>query len=385
MKRFRRVITVVIVLLLFSAVAYGDTWTTNKMITDTLGDSKYPATAVDGSKIYVVWQDNTPDLSNQEIYFKRSVDGGTNWKMDKRLTNNAGGNYNSYDPAIAVDGSNIYVVWWDTRPGNYEIYFKRSVDGGVTWKNDRRLTNNAGYSQYPAIAVDGSNIYVVWHDYTPGIPEIYFKRSVDGGVTWKTDKRLTNNAGYSFFPAIAVDGSSIYVVWEDNTPGNYEIYFKRSVDGGVTWKTDKRLTNNAGVSYDPAIAVDGQNIYVVWYDDTPGNEEIYFKKSDDGGVTWKTDKRLTNNAGVSYDPAIAVDGSNICVVWYDETPGNYEIYFKKSDDEGATWTTKRLTNDALGSMHPAIAADGSNVYIVWQNFISMPPNYEIYFKRGVLD
>jgi hypothetical protein len=97
---------------------------------------------------------------------------------------------------------------------------------------------------------------------------------------------------------------------------------------GDTWTTDKRLTYNAGSSSYPAIAVDGPNIYVVWYDGTPGNFEIYFKSSDDGGATWTT-KRLTNNAGSSYMPAIAVDGSNIYVVWNDLTPGNLEIYFKK--------------------------------------------------------
>ena len=334
MKRFRQIfITVVLVSLLFSVVAYADTWTTNKQITNTLGDSKYPAIAVDGSNIYVVWQDNTPDLLNEEIYFKRSVDGGVTWKTNKRLTNNAGGNYDSQYPAIAVDGLNIYVVWEDTTPGNYEIYFKKSVDGGATWETNKRLTSNAGVSYAPAIAVDGSNIYVVWQDNTQGDEEIYFKRSVDGGVTWKNDRRLTNNTGYSQNPAIAVNGSNIYVVWVDYTPGNPEIYFKRSVDGGATWKTDKRLTKNAAYYQYPAIAVDGPNIYVVWTDDTPGNLEIYFKKSTDGGSTWKQ---------------------------------------------------TRLTNDSLGSQYPAIAADGSNVYIVWQNFISMPPNYEIYFKKGVL-
>lgn len=45
---------------------------------------------------------------------------------------------------------------------------------------------------------------------------------------------------------------------------------------GDAW-TSKRLTNNTGYSYDPSIAVDGANIYVVWWDYTPGNPEIYFK------------------------------------------------------------------------------------------------------------
>ena len=254
-----------------------------------------------------------------------------------------------------------------------------------TWTASKRLTNNAGSSSYPAIAVDGSNIYVVWEDNTLGNLEIYFKKSDDGGATWTTNKRLTTNAD-ARCSSIAVNGPNIYVVWTAYaTPGSFEIYFKKSDDGGATWTTSKRLTNNAGPSLLPAITVDGSNIYVVWYDDTPGNPEIYFKKSDDGGATWTTNKRLTNNAGYSYVPAIAVDGSNICVVWEDYTPGNYEIYFKKSDDGGATWATnKRLTNNAGDSQYPAIAADGSNIYVVWQNFIPTPANYEIYFTKGVL-
>jgi len=378
MKRFRQIfITVLIFLLLFSAVAYGDTWNPNKRLTDNTGYSYGPAIAVDGPNIYVVWCDLTP--GNYEIYFKKSDDGGATWTTNKRLTNNAG--YSMY-PAIAVDGSDIYVVWNDDTPGNYEIYFKKSDDGGATWTTNKRLTNNAGTSYFPAIAVDASNIYVVWNDDTPGNPEIYFKKSVDGGATWTT-KRLTNNAGGSYASAIAVDASNIYVVWDDDTPGNCEIYFKKSDDGGATWTTDKRLTNNAGYSQYPAIAVDGSNINVVWNDDTPGNPEIYFKKSVDGGVTWTTNKRLTTNLGESWYPAIAVDGSNIYVVWYDDTPGNSEIYFKKSDDGGATWTTnKRLTNNAGYSQSPAIAVDASNIYVVWDD--DTPGNCEIYFKKGVL-
>src|SRR4030043_1661045 len=163
MKRFRQIfITVVISLLLFSVLAYGDSWTGNKRLTNNAGSSSYPAIAVDGSNIYVVWEDNTP--GNLEIYFKKSDEGGATWTTNKRLTNNAG---YSYVPAIAVDGSNICVVWEDYTPGNYEIYFKKSDDGGATWATKKRLTNNAGDSQYPAIAADGSNIYVVGQNLIP--------------------------------------------------------------------------------------------------------------------------------------------------------------------------------------------------------------------------
>jgi hypothetical protein len=387
MKRFSGIFfTVVILLLLFSAMAYCITWSTKKRLTNNEGGSGSPAIAVDGSDIYVVWCDDTtgnPDIS--ELYFKKSVDGGITWTTGKRITHNAG---NSVFPAIAVDGSNIYVVWEDSTPGNKEIYFKRSDDGGVTWTTGKRLSYRDGQSMAPDIAVDGSNIYVVWYDDRSLVRDrgIYFKRSDDEGATWSAHERLTNNVGENSLPAIAVDGSNIYIVWYYDPSGttlDSEIYFKKSDDGGVTWTADMRLTNKEVDSVSPDIAIDGSNIYVVWVDNIAGNSEIYFKKSDDGGATWTNDDRLTHNTGFSLRPAIAVDGSNIYVVWEDSTPGNQEIYFKNSDDGGVTWTTgKRLTNNISSSYAPDIAADGSNIYVVWED--NRGGDYEIFFKKGNL-
>jgi hypothetical protein len=379
MKRFGQIfITIVVGLLLFSSAAYSITWTANKRLTSSPGTSGDPAIAIDGSNIYVVWEDNTP--GNKEIYFKRSADGGVSWTTVKRLTTTAGASNN---PAIAANGLNIYVVWEDNTPGNKEIYFKRSADGGVSWTADKRLTNNTGASEGPAIAANGSNIYVVWMDRTPGNWEIYFKRSVDGGATWKMDKYLTNNPSYSGEPAIAVNGSNIYVVWEDNRPGNYETYFKRSVDGGVAWSVVKRLTNTSGASGVPSIAVNGSNIYLVWEESLSESADIFFKRSVDGGVNWKTDIRLTSTGG-SYDPAIAVGGSTIFVAWQDETLGNAEIYFKQSINGGVSWTgNTRITNNSGTSGATAIGVGVSTIYLVWDD--DTTGNADIYFKKGVVD
>jgi len=149
---------------------------------------------------------------------------------------------------------------------------------------------------------------------------------------WTPAKRLTSLPGSSGVPAVAIDSDDyIHVIWADDTPGNYEIYHKRSMDGGTTWNAIKRLTWNSGTSYLPAIAIDSSNaIHVVWYDSTPGQNEIYYKRSTDEGTTWNTMNRLTWNSGFSTNPGIAIDSSGaIHVVWQDNTPGNYEIYYRK--------------------------------------------------------
>jgi hypothetical protein len=221
------------------------------------------------------------------------------------------------------------VSWHDYTPGNDEVYIKRSTNGGANWIT-KRLTYNSGNSAPTYIAVDtNGHIHLVWNDDTPSNAEIFYKKSTDGGASWIT-KRLTFNSGNSFFPVIATDTNNhIHVVWFDYSPGNAEIYYKKSTNGGTSWTT-KRLTFNSSLSMLPVIATDSSNrIHVTWKDDRPGNNEIYYKRSTNGGISWAT-KRLTYNSGGSDFPALALgSNSHIHVVWEDDTPGNGEIYYRK--------------------------------------------------------
>ena len=144
---------------------------------------------------------------------------------------------------------------------------------------------------------------------------------------WTPAKRLTWNSGFSFGPAVAIDsGNIIHVVWFDDTPGNSEIYYKKSTNGGTSWSVNQRLTWSSGYSSGPSMAIDSSDsIHVVWYDDTPGNNEIYYKKSTTGGTSWNPAQRITWTSGSSTVPAIAVDSSDaVHIVWQENISGNDE-------------------------------------------------------------
>jgi len=103
-----------------------------------------------------------------------------------------------------------------------------STDEGSTWGPIQRLTWNAGASLTPVVAADeGNNVHIAWYDDTPGNNEINYKQSTDSGTTWGALFRVTWNSGASMVPAMAVDSSNdLYLVWQDHTPGNFEIYIK---------------------------------------------------------------------------------------------------------------------------------------------------------------
>lgn len=354
------------------------TWTASKRLTWTPTDSYLSSIAVGSNNhIYVMFDDDA--LGNFEIFYNTSTDEGASWKT-KRMTWNSGF---SYSAVAALDSNNhIHVAWYDTASGNWEIHYKKSTNGGSSWIT-KRLTWYPTHSQHPAIAV-GSNdhIHVVWDESFMADSNIYYKKSTNGGTSWTT-KRLTWTSGWADSAAIAIDTNNhIHVVWEQQVAGNNEIFYKTSTDGGTTWTT-KRLTWYTNSSSTPSIASDSNNhIHVVWYEIASSSMEIIYKKSTNGGVSW-TKKRLTWNNGDSYSPSIAVDSSNhIHVVWYDEAPGNYEIFHKMSTDGGSSWSTKRLSWTSGASYNPLIAIDSKDqIHLVWYDH--SPGNYEIYYRKGI--
>ncbi|MBI4811526.1 MAG: hypothetical protein HY800_08855, partial [Ignavibacteriales bacterium] len=93
---------------------------------------------------------------------------------------------------------------------------------------------------------------------------------------WQPDIRLTNDPAGSYTSlnnawCISANGNVVHVVWRDDRDGNDEIYYKRSTDGGVSWGADTRLMNDSAFSALPSISVSGSAVHVVWRDDRDGN------------------------------------------------------------------------------------------------------------------
>ena len=322
------------------------------------------------------------------------------WEPDQRLTNDPASSMtaeNSNTWTVAAAGDTVHVVWTDSRDGNDEIYYKRSTDGGTTWGGDVKLSTT-GLAFGPSAAVAGETVHVVWNglpSVNPGEPlEVYYTRSTDGGATWDSIMRLTSDsADYAWQPAVAAAGANVHVAWYDGRNGPAypaEIYYTRSTDGGATWGSDVRLTNSAPASEWASIAATGDRVHVVWSDTRDaGTNEIYYKCSDDNGATWPAspggDTRLTSpDSEPSCFPSIAVAGASVHVVWCDRRDGasGDEVYYKCSDDGGTTWSndTRLSVNDNQQSRHPSIAVADPGLHVAWYD--NRDGNDEIYYKRN---
>jgi hypothetical protein len=180
---------------------------------------------------------------------------------------------------------------------------------------------------------------------------------------------LSNNTGFSSTPQITASGASVYVVWRDNSSGNDDIYFSASADNGTSFSSIENLSDNIGRSDEAQITAVGANVYVVWRDNSSGKDQIYFKRSSDNGNSFYPTEDLSNNNGSSTNPQITAIGNNVYTVWSDTTTGNGDIYFKSSIDNGTSFaSSKNLSRNLNGTAHfPQLEATGNNVYVVWQD------------------
>jgi len=379
----RAVPTALILVFLQAGVLFAQWETDVRLTTDT--DSSFTSynnawcVAAYEDTVHVVWYDGRD--GNYEIYYKRSNDGGVTWGTDTRLTNDPGW---SCAPSVAASGSEVHVVWEDDRDQDTEVYYKCSTDGGATWGPDVLVTVATGPQGMPSVAVVGGYVHVTWSDFTlMGNTEIYYGRSTDYGATWGTPVQISNAAGFSTSSSIAAHESNVHIAWLDSRFGwfNNEIFYRRSTDDGVTWGGELRLTEDTTFSNTPSIAVVGSNVHVVWEDMRDGNFEMYYKHSTNNGLNWSADARLTNDAGDSHYPSLAASGPNLHLVWQDNRDGNEEIYYKLSNDHGTSWDPDiRLTDEQNVSQNPSIAVAGAKVHVVWND--DRDGNWEIYYKRN---
>lgn len=144
-------------------------------------------------------------------------------------------------PEISTGGAHVYVIWPDSAA---QIAFRRSTDNGATFEATSNISATPGGwgSGKPKLAVDGSKVSVVWEDYVDpfslfgGQYDVLTRHSTNGGATWdppldQIATNLSSNSGVSFRPQVVLGGSNTYVIWTDNSPGSWDILFRRAVTG----------------------------------------------------------------------------------------------------------------------------------------------------------
>jgi len=137
--------------------------------------------------------------------------------------------------------------------------------------------------------------------------------------SWTLFVNVSNNAGLSRHPSIAIDSNNtIHVVWSDNTAtyqNNFDILYKTSTNGGLTWSSPRNLSDTKTDSSDPIIAAAGpSNIIVVWIDGGRIVARIW------NGTSWSSIAPISPYENVSNITVAIVPTGEAIVTWTSRFP-----------------------------------------------------------------
>ena len=263
------------------------------------GTGVYATIAASGDTLHFAYLDQR----SHTVYYRRSSDQGASWSAPVAVGT---ADILILTEPLAANGKTLHIVY--QRGDN--LYYKHSTDNGATWGGESSLDGEPPGRYYRAsVDTSGSSVYVAWAshsdaDFTSN--GLFFRRSVDGGATWSARQELAPAADDPGRPALSARDGVVHLVWtdaRDRNPPCYtfpacpEIYYRRSVNGGASWGEARRMTFGRGSTEgrpDIAALADG-SVSLVWQNDmhVRGEEELFSMQSRDKGATWRNNRRLT--------------------------------------------------------------------------------------------
>jgi hypothetical protein len=311
---------------IFYSADTGKMWK-RKLQTSTLGVYGDPVIVCDtAGAFYHFHLSNPPDGSwIDRIVCQKSVDGGKTWNNGSFMGKNGSKNQDKHWISIDRRTNALYCTW--TQFDKYEsreakdsshIMFSKSVDGGATWADAKRINafggdclddDNTVEGAVPAVGTEGS-VNVAW----AGAKGLMFNRSVDGGATWwAEEKKIADiGGGWSYnisgiyrcngLPFTLCDTAanspfrgSIYVNFTDQRNGveNTDVWLVKSTDNGKTWSQPTRVNrdNSMRQQFFSSMTVDPKtgHLWFVYYDRSrykSDSTDVFMALSRDGGETF---------------------------------------------------------------------------------------------------
>lgn len=333
---------------------------TQNLMENTPGDSVgQPQVAVSGNNVYVVWDNGNPG-DGEKILLRKSIDAGMTFGPVVELSDPFPETFTA--PQVIASGNNVYVAW----DSGTNVFFTRSIDAGANFE-PVSIGDEAGGNSVK-LAASGNNVALVWQSAGGGQPgdiDALFAISTDGGATFGPVMNLNEAlGGRNTNPHVVLSGNNVYVVWEHDI-GKADIVFTRSTDAGASFDPVKILSQDTPDSFEPQIATIGSNVYVIW-----GGEDAFFSRSTDAGASFEPVKNLSNNGGdfTHGGLRIGVSNNDVYVVWVDDSLGNESVFLARSTDAGASFNpVKNVSEDIEESLSPNIAVSGNNLFVVWQS------------------
>lgn len=308
--------------------------------------------------------------------------------------------------AVFDDNGRLWAAW--AYAGH--VYVNYSDDTGKNFSLPRVVNQtpeaiSARGENRPKIKIDGSGqLFISWT--TPlekrFTGNVRFSYSRDGGQNFSEPVIVNNNRDITGhrFDALGVNKQGdIYIAWLDkrdrlkaSKKGNKyhgaAVYFSWSDDGGKTFKADKKIIDHSCECCRVIIDFDEKNLPVILW------RNIYDKNTRDHALVRFKDKNTPLKAErVSYDmwqvdacphhgPDMSInEAGDYHLVWFNNGVERHGLFYARRDHESGLMSKPVKFGDySKAASHPSVIHYENNVWISWKQFDGQ--NESIWLKKS---
>jgi ribosomal protein L40E len=230
---------------------------------------------------------------------KVSVFAVNQWSLPKKVCSGY------YPSLVQLDGT-IWLAYTTLEGGANEVRVTSSNDGGDTWSSPKVVFEAktewvALGAQWTTFLLSNGELWLAWNanrNPAGGTAEIWYTKSVDGGVTWSEAKKpYAGNAPWNGYnrPHLVEMQNKIWLFVEHTESAEYMTTGNR----GSSWSEPVEVTPYySQKSHPSADYVNGEIwlVYTKWDADTRVWQEIHLIRSADGSV-WSAPQKISNATG----------------------------------------------------------------------------------------
>jgi len=331
--------------------------------------------AVSGGKVAVLWEDDSSGDPQVYLAIKDSTD--SNFTSAVKVSSGE----EAYEPAIASLAGGRFVLVWE-QDGAIHL----NTHDGQFLNTPLKLSSDSLASQ-SSVATGNGQIYVIWREQQGRSWSLRVARL---SATHKQAAELLSigavEAGASntpfLFPTLAVNGTGLYVAWEDRAAGHTRLKFSFSSDQATSFTEPEYLNEffsnrteydkGSGVTRASIASFGEDEIISAWMDKRRGGKGYGIFSSIGSDGSFGPNEKVHGAKGDTLphnNPATSGNSNGALVVaWDDYRMGNSDIWLVCLD-EGEEWGENISPPVASGSgeqSHAAVALDDSGgLHLIW--------------------
>jgi len=354
---------------------------------------EWSSTVFDGTDFMVIWQDGR--ISDRDIYAARVSSEGAVLDTEGIVVNAR--SYYQYHPVLVRGaGDSVLAVWTDCGDSAWQLGLCAtflSSSGQVLDTIPSVLNFAPSNRSCPAIASDGANYLVAWQDSrAAGSTVCALRVGPNGSQLDPTGIDLTRGRHSETRPAAAF-GNSCYLVVGcglDSLNRKILVGSRISPENGLPDTCEIRIYSSSNNLRYPAVAFDGSSFLVTW-DEYPLEDRYALlgtRVAPDGAKLDTQPIRFglgdSDNSGSS---VAAVEGGFLVAWTRDRFRPN--IAAARVNSQGVLLDSQSIpvatSESFIGCCVPAVACDGVNSLVVWSGCASREDTSRIWGARVTPD